>query len=72
MYFTGDMCSVFVLPFYGHGIFSVFSLYFGRCAFTLAETTNHLSPGNIFLTFLFYNQAIRSILQHKPLYVLLK
>lgn len=66
------MCQVFVLLFYGYAIFSVFSLYFERCAFRLPETINHVYPGKTFSTSVFYNQAIRSILQHKSPYVLLK
>lgn len=72
MYFTGDMYQVFALLFYGYAILSVFSLYFGRCAFRLPEATNLVYLGKIILIFLFYNQEIRSILQHKSLYVLSK
>lgn len=56
MYFIGHMCQVFVFLFYGYIIFSAFLLYFGRYAFRLPEITNHLYPGKIFLSFLFYNQ----------------
>lgn len=66
------MCQVFVLLFYGHAIFNVFSLCFGRWAFRLRETTNQVYPGKVFLTFLFYDQVVSSVLQGKSPYVLLK